>query len=133
VTIPEVTRITYWVHHKTRPFHESFPTAPPVDGELIAARHPGSTYDVECSAGKSMEALGKPKWRKAYCFTANDPYDKVRRAFDLEVRSTSRRGVQVDLTEVSRDPPVTRIEYGLAARPPQAADTLNKMRGLFGR
>jgi hypothetical protein len=174
VTIPEVTRITYWVNHKTRAFHESFPTAPPSDAELIAARYPGATYDVECSADKSMEAQGKPKWRKVYCFTSSDPYGKVQQAFDLEVRSTPKRGVQVDLTEVSRDPPVTRIEYWLSSAPTQAAapatpaegrpapqsanapsaaapapaaptpasapnpasqaaDTINKMRGLFGR
>jgi len=169
VTIPEVTRITYWVNHKTRAFHESFPTTPPGDVELIAARYPGAAYDVECSADKSMEAQGKPKWRKVYCFTSSDPYARVQQAFDLEVRSTPRRGVQVDLTEVSRDPPVTRIEYWMSSGPPhaaapaapaegmpapqtvsalpaaapapatapnpasQAADTINKMRGLFGR
>ena len=174
VTIPEVTRITYWVNHKTRAFHESFPTAPPTDADLIAPRYPGANYDVECSADKSMEAQGKPKWRKVYCFTSGDPYGKVQQAFDLDVRSTPKRGVQVDLTEVSRDPPVTRIEYWMSSAPPQvaaptspaesgpapqtagalpaagsvpaaptpvpapnpasqAADTINKMRGLFGR
>ena len=121
-----------------------------------------------------MEAQGKPKWRKVYCFTANAPYGTVQQAFDLDVRSTPKRGVQVDLTEVSRDPPVTRIEYWMSSAPPQvaapttpaesgsapqtagaplaappappaptqapalnpasqAADTINKMRGLFGR
>ncbi len=174
VTIDKVTRITYWVHHKTRAFHEGFPAAPPDDTELIAARYPGAAYDVECSAVKSMEAQGKPKWRRVYCFTSTDPYGKVQQAFDLEVRSAPRRGVQVDLTEVSRDPPVTRIEYWMSSGPPhaaapaapaegtpapqtvsalpaaapapaapapatapnpasQAADTINKMRGLFGR
>jgi hypothetical protein len=174
VTISEVTRITYWVNHKTRAFHESFPAAPPTDAELIAASYPGATYAVECSADKSMEAQAKPKWRKVYCFTSGDPYGKVQQAFDLEVRSTPKRGVQVDLTEVSRDPPVTRIEYWMSSAPPQAAapaapaegmpapqtvsappaaapaptaptpapapnpasqaaDTINKMRGLFGR
>jgi hypothetical protein len=182
VTIPEVTRITYWVNHKTRAFHESFPAAPPSDVELIAAPYPGAAYDVACSADRTMEAQGKPRWRKVYCFTANHPYATVQQAFDLEVRSTPKRGVQVDLTEVSRDPPVTRIEYWIAAASPQsaaptspaegrttpqasgpqpsgasgtaapstttapspapapppnpasqAADTINKMRGLFGR
>ena len=178
VTIDKVTRITYWVHHKTRAFHESFPTAPPTDAELIAPRYPGAAYDVECSAAKSMEAQGKPRWRKVYCYVANEPIGTVTQAFDLEVRSTPKRGVQVDLTEVSRNPPVTRIEYWLSAAPPQvaapatpagaaqpamastpaqstasqasapasapapapapnpasqAADTINKMRGLFGR
>jgi hypothetical protein len=174
VTIPEVTRITYWVNHKTRAFHENFPTAPPTDAELIAPRYPGAAYDVECSADKSLEAQGKPKWRKVYCFTSGDPYRKVRDAFDLDVRSTPKRGVQVDMTEVSRDPPVTRIEYWMSSAPPQAAapttpaesrpaphaagappaatpaapgptqapapnpasqaaETINKMRGLFGR
>jgi hypothetical protein len=178
VTIDKVTRITYWVHHKTRAFHEGFPSAPPADTELIAARYPGATYDVECSAAKSMEAQGKPRWRKAYCYVANEPIVTVTQAFDLEVRSTPKRGVQVDLTEVSRNPPVTRIEYWLSSAPSQvvapvppsgaaqpamapsatqstasqasapasapppapapnpasqAADTINKMRGLFGR
>jgi hypothetical protein len=72
---------------------------------LIAPLYPGATYDKDCSAAKSLEAKGKPKWRQVWCFVANEPYAKVRDAFDLELRSTSKRGVQVDLTEVSFDPP----------------------------
>ena len=93
-------------------YYESFPTVAAA-AELIAPLYPGATYDKDCSAAKSLEAKGKPKWRQVWCFIANEPYAKVRDAFDLELRSTSKRGVQVDLTERELDPPVMQIQYWL--------------------
>ena len=56
-----------------------------------------------------------------WCYVANEPFMKVREAFDLDFRSTSTRGVKVDLNEVHVTPPVTQIQYWLTRDPPQAA------------
>jgi len=174
VKIDAVVMITYWADRKTMAYYESFPANPPPPGELIAPLYPGASYDKECSAAKTLEANGKPRWRQVWCYSVNEPASNVRKAFDLDFRSTSKRGVQVDFSEVSHDPPVTQIEYWLTSAPPevaapavqplpqaagtpppaatapvspaptpatpatpnpasQAADTINKMRGLFGR
>jgi hypothetical protein len=121
VKIDKVTMITYWTTPSYMAYYDSFPSSPPPAAELIAPLYPGATYDKACSAEKTREAKGKPKWRQVWCYVANEPYSKVRDAFDLEVRSTSKRGVQVDLNEVSVTPPVTQIQYWLTADPPQAA------------
>jgi hypothetical protein len=121
VKIDRVTMIKYWTNKDRMAYYDSFPDSPPPAADLIAPLYPGATYDKDCSAAKSLEAKGKPKWRQVWCFVANEPYAKVRDAFDLDLRSTSKRGVQVDLTDVSPTPPVTRIEYWLTAEPPQAA------------
>jgi hypothetical protein len=121
VKIDKVTMITYSTKPSYMAYYDSFPDSPPPAADLIAPLYPGATYDKDCSAAKSLEAKGKPKWRQVWCFVANEPYSKVRDAFDLELRSTSKRGVQVDLTELSLDPPVMQIQYWLAAEPPQAA------------
>ena len=121
VKIDKVTMIKYWTSKRSMAYYDSFPASPPPPAELIAPLYPGATYDKNCSATKTLEAERKPKWRKVWCYTVNEPYGKVRDAFDLEVRSTSKRGVQVDLTDVSPSPPVTQIEYWLTAEPPQAA------------
>jgi len=121
VKISNVTMITYWTSRSGMAYYDSFPDSPPPAAELIAPLYPGATYDKECSAAKSSEAKGNPKWRQVWCFVANEPYAKVRDAFDLDVRSTSKRGVQVDLNEVSVTPPVTQIQYWLTTAPPQAA------------
>ncbi len=123
VKIDKVTMIKYWTSKRSMAYYDSFPDSPPPAAELIAPLYPGATYDKNCSAAKSLEAKGKPKWRQVWCFVANEPYAKVRDAFDLELRSTSKRGVQVDLTDVSPTPPVTRIEYWLTAEAPQAVAT----------
>ncbi len=119
VTIRNVTRITYWVNAKTKAFHEGFPADPPPAAELIAPLYPGATYDRECSAAKSLEARGGTKWRDVYCYVTSDPAQAVGKAFDSEIRYTSKRGVQVDLVEVSRQPTTTQIQYWLAAAGPQ--------------
>ncbi len=119
VTIRNVTRITYWVNAKAKAFHEGFPADPPPASELIAPLYPGATYDRECSAAKSLEARGGPKWRGAYCYVTSDPMPTVAKAFDSDFRYTSKRGVQVDVVEVSRQPPTTQIQYWLAAAGPQ--------------
>jgi hypothetical protein len=100
-----------------------FPASPPPAADLIAPLYPGATYDKECSAAKSLEAKGKAKWRQVWCYVANEPKGTVGKAFDMELTSASKRGVQVDLIEVSRTPPVTQIQYWLTAAPPQAAAT----------
>lgn len=123
VKIDKVTMIKYWTSKRSMAYYESFPASPPPPAELIAPLYPGATYDKDCSAAKTLEVERKPKWRKVWCYTVNEPYGKVRDAFDLELRSTSKRGVQVDLTDVSPTPPLTRIEYWLTAEPPQAATT----------
>jgi len=123
VKIDKVTMITYATKPSYMAYYDSFPDSPPPAADLIAPLYPGATYDKDCSAAKSLEAKGKPKWRQVWCFVANEPYSKVRDAFDLELRSTSKRGVQVDLTELSLDPPVMQIQYWLTAEPPQAAAT----------
>ena len=123
VKIDNVTMITYSTRPSYMAYYDSFPDSPPPAADLIAPLYPGATYDKDCSAAKSLEAKSKPKWRQVWCFTANEPYAKVRDAFDLELRSTSKRGVQVDLTELSLDPPVMQIQYWLSAEPPQAAAT----------
>lgn len=178
VKIDAVVMITYWADRKAMAYYESFPANPPPPSELIAPLYPGATYDKECSAAKTLEAKRKPRWREVWCYSVNEPASSVRKAFDLDFRSTSKRGVQVDFSEVSQDPPVTQIEYWLTSAPPeiaapttqpaprgavaqpvsakpqvpstasqtsapptepapnpasQAADTINKMRGLFGR
>ena len=121
VKISDVTMITYWTTPSYMAYYDSFPSSPPPAADLIAPLFPGATYDKECSAEKTREAKGKPKWRHVWCYVANEPYMKVRDAFDLDFRSTSKRGVQVDLNEVSATPPVTQIQYWLTADPPQAA------------
>jgi hypothetical protein len=178
VKIDAVVMITYWADRKTMAYYERFPANPPPPSELIAPLYPGAAYDKECSAAKTLEAKRKPRWREVWCYSVNEPASNVRKAFDLDFRSTSKRGVQVDFTEVSQDPPVTQVEYWLTSAPPeiaapttqpaphgagvqpvsanpqapstasqtsapppapaanpasQAADTINKMRGLFGR
>ena len=121
VKISDVTMITYWTTPSYMAYYDSFPSSPPPAADLIAPLFPGATYDKDCSAEKTREAKGKPKWRQVWCYVANEPYMKVRDAFDLDFRSTSKRGVQVDLNEVSATPPVTQIQYWLTADPPQAA------------
>ena len=121
VKISDVTMITYWTTPSYMAYYDSFPSSPPPAADLIAPLFPGATYDKECSAEKTREAKDKPKWRQVWCYLANEPYMKVRDAFDLDLRSTSKRGVQVDLNEVSVTPPVTQIQYWLTADPPQAA------------
>jgi hypothetical protein len=121
VKISDVTMITYWTTPSYMAYYDSFPSSPPPAAELIAPLYPGATYDKQCSAAKSREAKNDPKWRQVWCYVANDPYMKVRDAFDLDLRSTSKRGVQVDLTDVSDTPPVTQIQYWLTRDPPQAA------------
>ena len=123
VKIDKVTMIKYWTSKRSMAYYDSFPSSPPPPAELIAPLYPGATYDKDCSAAKTLEIKQKPKWRQVWCYTVNEPYGKVSDAFDLELRSTSKRGVQVDLTEVSLDPPVMQIEYWLTAEPPQAAAT----------
>lgn len=119
VTIRNVTRITYWVNAKAKAFHEGFPADPPPASELIAPLYPGATYDRECSAAKSLEAGGGTKWRGVYCYLTSDPTQAVGKAFDSDFRYTSKRGVQVDVVEMSRQPPTTQIQYWLAAAGPQ--------------
>ena len=121
VKIDKVTMITYWTSRSGMAYYDSFPDSPPPAADLIAPLYPGAIYDKECSAAKSREAKDKPKWRQVWCYVVNEPYAKVRDTFDLEVRSTSKRGVQVDLNEVSVTPPVTQIQYWLTTDPPQAA------------
>jgi hypothetical protein len=121
VKIADVTMITYWTTPSCMAYYDSFSSSPPPATEPIAPLYPGATYDKECPAAKSRETKSKPKWRQVWCYLANDPYMKVRDAFDLDLRSTSKRGVQVDLNEVSATPPVTQIQYWLTAAPPQAA------------
>ena len=121
VKIDKVTMITYWTSRSGMAYYQSFPDNPPPSAELIAPLYPGATYDKECSAAKTLEIKRKPKWRQVWCYVANEPMGTVRNAFDLELISTSNRGVQVDLTEVSLTPPVTQIQYWLTSDPPQAA------------
>jgi hypothetical protein len=121
VKISNVTMITYWTTPSYMAYYDSFPDSPPPAADLIAPPFPGATYDKECSAAKSREAKSNPKWRQVWCYVANEPYATVVNAFDLDLRSTSKRGVQVDLNEVSRTPPVTQIQYWLTTAPPQAA------------
>jgi hypothetical protein len=121
VKIDDVTMITYWTTPSYMAYYDSFPSSPPPPADLIAPLYPGATYDKGCSAEKTREAKGKPQWRQVWCYVANEPFSKVRDAFDLEVRSTSKRGVQVDLSEVSAAPPVTQIQYWLTTYTPQAA------------
>jgi hypothetical protein len=178
VKISNVTVITYWTNRSTMAFYESFPADPPPAADLIAPLYPGATYDKECSAKKNLDAKGNPKWRQVWCYVAEAPAQTINKAFDSEITSTSRRGVQVDLVEVSRTPPVTQIQYWLTTAPPktttptqsngssvavtspkpdsaaasasasasasapapaeqdvakQTKDTINKLRGLFGK
>lgn len=121
VKVADVTMITYWTTPSYMAYYDSFPSSPPPAAELIAPLYPGATYDKECSAAKSREAKDNPKWRQVWCYVANEPYMKVRDAFDLDLRSTSKRGVQVDLSDVSATPPVTQIQYWLTRDPPQTA------------
>lgn len=121
VKISDVTMITYWTTPSYMTYYDSFPDNPPPAADLIAPSYPGATYDKECSAAKSREAKDNPKWRQVWCYVANEPYMKVRDAFDLDFRSTSKRGVQVELNEVHVTPPVTQIQYWLTSAPPQAA------------
>jgi hypothetical protein len=101
-------------------YYEAFPASPPSAADLIAPLYPGATYDRECSAAKSLGAKGNPKWRQVWCYVANEPKMTVRKAFDLDFISTSKRGVQVDLVERTMTPPVTQIEYWLTAAPAPA-------------
>jgi hypothetical protein len=123
VKIDKVTMITYWTSRSGMAYYDSFPDNPPPAAELIAPLYPGATYDKECSAAKTLEIKSKPKWRQVWCYVANEPMGTVRNAFDLELISTSKRGVQVDLAEVSLTPPVTQIQYWLSSEPPQTAAT----------
>jgi hypothetical protein len=121
VKIDNVTMITYWTNRSTMAYYESFPADPPPAADLIAPLYPGATYDKECSAEKALEAKGNSKWRQVWCYAAAAPAETVEKAFDSEIRTTSRRGVQVDLVEVSRTPPVTQIQYWLTTAPPKTA------------
>jgi len=121
VKISNVTMITYWTTPSYMAYYDSFPDSPPPAADLIAPPFPGATYDKECSAAKSREAKSNPKWRQVWCYVTNEPYASVVNAFDLDLRSTSKRGVQVTLHDVSRTPPVTQIQYWLTTAPPQAA------------
>jgi hypothetical protein len=121
VKIDKVTVITYWTNQSTMAYYENFPANPPSAADLIAPLYPGATYDRECSAAKSLEAKGKPKWRQVWCYVANEPSRTVGNAFDMELTSTSKRGVQIDIVEVSQMPPITQIQYWLTSAPPQAA------------
>ena len=121
VKIDKVTMIKYWTHKSRMAYYDGFPASPPPEAELIAPLYPGATYDKNCSAEKNLEVKNKPKWRQVWCYTANQPSTAVRESFDREYRASTARGVQVDVTEVSASPPVTRIEYWLTAAPPQAA------------
>lgn len=122
VKISGVTMITYWTSRARMAHYESFPASPPPAEELIAPLYPGATYDKECSAAKSLEARGKPKWRpQVWCYVVDQDRASVGKGFDMELISTSRRGVQVELVELSRTPAVTQIVYWLAAAGPQVA------------
>jgi hypothetical protein len=119
VKISDVTIITYWTSRSTMAYYESFPADPPPAADLIAPLYPGATYDRDCSAEKNLDAKGNTKWRKVWCYVAQAPAQTVNKAFDSEITSTSRHGVQVDLVEVSQAPPVTQIQYWLTTAPPK--------------
>jgi hypothetical protein len=115
VKIPNVTRLTYFVNLKAKAFHEGFPAEPPPAAELVAPLYPGSTYDKECSAAMSFEALSKPKWRRVYCYATTDPAPTVSKAFPNEYKNSTRHGVQLDIVKVRGTPAVTQIQYWLVA------------------
>jgi len=121
VTIDNVRVIRYFTHPPTMAFYASFPADPPPATELIAPLYPGARYDKDCSAARSLEIRSKPKWRQVWCFVTTDPAGTVGQAFDSDFLATSKRGVDIDIVEVSRTPPVTQIEYWLTAAPAAAA------------
>lgn len=122
VKIPKVTMITYWTWRSVMAYHERFPAAPPPVAELIAPLPADARYDKECSAGKSLEAGRNPtRWRQVWCYTVAAPPDTVRQMFDSDYRFTRKRGVQVEVVEVSGAPPQTQVQYWLTTAPPEAA------------